>query len=354
MLVVRVVSHWLVWRFIFPMLVTIPIMMRSIKYFLCIGLLWVFLFNPTFAGEFQLREQNPLALVFGLPLPGYARQPSESAWRTDVLINVSNTTNVLSSARDSLIIDGETAVLDVVFSRSINNKLSIGAHIPFISHSGGSLDSFIKGYHDLLGFPQGERDEFKNNQLHYQYIRDGKVLLNQTGSSSGLGDIRALIDYQLSQTDSSATALHASLKLPTGDSARLTGSEAVDFSAWLSGEYAFNPDWNIIGHAGFLGLGSGEILPAQQRDAVFFTGGALAWQFTPAITLQLQADWHSAFFDGSDLKLLGPALTLSTGGFIRISNNSEIAIAVVEDIDVDSAPDVQFHVGWHYQPKTTQ
>lgn len=325
--------------------------MKSIKAFLCVWLLWVFFFNPTLASEFQLREQNPLTLVFGLPLPGYTRQPSESAWRTDVLINVSNTTNVLNSAQESLIIDGETAVLDIVFSRSINNKLSIGAHIPFISHSGGGLDSFIEGYHDLFGFPQGERNQFENNQLQFQYIRDGKVLLNQTGSTSGLGDIRALVDYQISQTDTSATALHASLKLPTGDSAQLTGSEAVDLSAWLSAETILSPDWNIIGRAGLLWLGDGEILSAQQRDAVFFAGSALAWQFTPAIMLQLQADWHSAFFDDSDLKLLEPSLTLTTGGFVRVSDNSEIAIAVVEDIDVDSAPDVQFHIGWHYQPK---
>lgn len=325
--------------------------MRSIKSVFGIGFLWVFLFNSALASEFQLREQNPLALVFGLPLPGYARPPSESAWRTDVLINASNTTNVLNSARESLIIDGETVVLDVIVSRSINNKLSVGAHIPFISHSGGGLDSFIKGYHDLFGFPQGERNQFNNNQLQYQYIRDGKVLLNQTRSTSGLGDIRAQMDYQISQTGTSAMALHSSLKLPTGDSAQLTGSEAVDLSAWLSAESIFSPDWNIIGRAGLLFLGKGEILPAQQHDTVFFLGGALAWQFTPAITLQLQADWHSAFFDDSDLKLLGPGLTLTTGGFIRVSNNSEIAIAVVEDIDVDSAPDVQFHIGWHYQPQ---
>jgi len=334
------------------MLVTILVAMtRRIKFSLHVWFLWIFLLNPTLASEFQLREQNPLTLVFGLPLPGYARQPSESAWRTDVLLNVSNTTNVLNSARESLIIDGETTVLDVVFSRSINNKLSIGAHIPFISHSGGGLDSFIKGYHDLFGFPQGERNQFENNQLQYQYIRDGKVFLNQTDSTSGLGDIRVLADYQFSEKETSAVALHTSLKLPTGDSTQLTGSDALDLSAWLSGEYALSPDWKIMGHAGFLWLDDGEILPAQQRDFVVFAGGVLAWQFTPAVTLQLQADWHSAFFDNTDLKLLGPSLTLTTGGFVRVSDNSKIAIAVVEDIDVDSAPDVQFHIGWHYQPQ---
>ena len=105
-----------------------------------------------------------------------------------------------------------------------------------------------------------------------------------------------------------------------------------------------------MGHAGFLWLGDGEILPAQPNATVFFLGGVVAWQFTPAVTLQLQADWHSAFFDDTGLKLLGPSLTLTTGGFVRVSDHSKIAIAVVEDIDVDSAPDVQFHIGWHYQP----
>ncbi len=311
--------------------------------------LWSLFPGFSWAGEFQLREQNPLTLVFGLPLPGHAAPLSGSEWQTDFLMNIGNTTNVQNSASESLLIDGETTVVDIVISHALNDKWRVGAHIPLISNNGGTLDGFIENYHDLLGLPQGDRKRFGRNLLRYQYVRDGDVLLNFTGSQSGLGDIRILADYQVRREQDNAFAAHASLKLPTGDSDDLTGSGVLDFSAWLSAKRKPAQSWEVYGHAGLLLLGKGEILSSQQRDQVWFLGGALAWQANPVITLQFQLDWHGAFFDDTELKLLGPATTLTTGGFLRVSKNSKIAIAVVEDIDVNSAPDVQFHLGWQYQ-----
>lgn len=96
-------------------------------------------------------------------------------------------------------------------------------------------------------------------------------------------------------------------------------------------------------------MGQGEILQDQQNNLAVFLGGSLAWNFTPTITFQIQTDWHSAIYESSDLKLLGPSLSLTTGGWIKMGQHDELAIAVMEDIDVGSAPDVQLHLGWNHK-----
>lgn len=299
------------------------------------------------ARGFQIREQNPLALIHGLPLQGGSILDVESTWSSEVLLNVSNATNLQIGGSESLIIDGETAVLDLLFHKRTSEKYRFGLHVPLVQHSSGGLDNFIENYHDALGLPPGDRDKRESNQFLFQYIREGVTILDKSTESSGLGDIRILADRTLKNTRQFAITAHASIKFPSGDSEKLTGSGAMDFSGWLTGDYQWNNRWHSSWHTGLLWMGQGDVLPDQQNDHAYFLGGSLAWELSPAITLQIQTDWHSALYEQSDLKLLGPSLSLTTGGRIKMGRYGDLAIAVLEDIDVGSAPDVQLHLGWY-------
>lgn len=299
------------------------------------------------ARSFQIREQNPLALIHGLPLQSGSILQTEGRWSSEVLLNVSNTTNVQNNPSESLVIDGETTVLDLVLYGRLSEITRLGLHIPLIRHGSGGLDNFIVNYHDALGLPQGDRDQRESNQFLFQYIRDGVTLLDKRTESSGLGDIRIIADRTLENSRQYAITAHASIKFPSGDSEKLTGSGATGFSGWLSGDYQWHKRWHSSWHAGLLWMGQGDVLPDQQNDHVYFLGGSLAWELSPVITLQIQTDWHSAVYEQSDLKLLGPSLSLTTGGRIKLGQYGDLAIAVLEDIDVGSAPDVQLHLGWH-------
>ncbi len=106
-------------------------------------------------------------------------------------------------------------------------------------YGGGFLDSFIIGWHDTFGLPQGGRDRAPKNRLAYSY-RDSqgqKLLMNRSGE--GVGDIVLTGGLKLYEDKSAVLhdtlALRATAKLPTGDSAQLRGSGAAGGSVSLCG-----------------------------------------------------------------------------------------------------------------------
>jgi hypothetical protein len=302
------------------------------------------------AQPFQIREQNPLTLVYGLPLPGET-PTQEKAERFDIslLYTVSNTTNIQRSNNDLLVIDGETTVVDLIYRQTLSETLDFSIHLPWISHGGGFLDGFIEGFHDTFGLPNGERSQVEDDQLLFRFVRQGEEILDIDQSQSGIGDLRLGLDYRVSPVMFDGMSLHAMLKLPTGDSDHLTGSGAADLSLWISGEKRFSTAWEFSAHAGVIFVGEGDLLADLQRSQVLFVNSALQWQFLPSIQLLAQLDCHSAFYDHPDIDLLGSSTMLTFGGRYQLTPQHSIDLALAEDIEVGSSPDVQFHLGWHYR-----
>ena len=61
--------------------------------------------------------------------------------------------------------------------------------------------------------------------------------------------------------------------------------------------------------------------------------------------MKLQLDAHSAFYDSGLTELGSDAAQLIIGGALRLSDTWVLDLAVSEDIAVDTAPDVVFHIG---------
>jgi len=312
----------------------------------------LFISPSLYAELFQFRDQNPLVLAYGLPLPSASERPADGQWQGLIAYGLSNTLNIeggSADAPDYLLMDGETALLNMQFLRGWGDKWALGIHLPFVQHRGGQLDGFIQNYHDELGLPEGSRPAVPGDRMAFIVRHRGEELLNLSEPGSGMGDLGLLLVYQWSNKEGSQQTLHAKLKLPSGDASDLTGSGGVDYANWLAFEQRLAMNWTVSGYLGFALLGKGDILPTLQKQSAYFGGAGLEWSYSSRLAFRLQADMHSGLYKETDFRFLNEALILNTGGTVALTDQLALDIAVGEDIFVGASPDVSFNTALRFK-----
>ena len=300
--------------------------------------------------SFYTQNQSPLVMIFGLPSIGEASVLPER--RADARLIVDLASNFVndSNTKESILLQGESTRIDLDVRYGIARGFECGVEIPYIFVNGDFLDGFIEAYHSAFGFPQNGRDQAPKGRLLYLYQRDGVERLRIDSSSSGLGDIRLNGGYQLYQGEDKperAAALRMSLKLPTGDSNELHGSGSTDLSLWITA----GDDWKLgVGHfslfgaAGIMGMTEGRVLQDQQRNWVGFGALGAGWSPWRWIAFKIQTNAHTSFYQESELREVNAASAqLIVGGTLAFSDRTTLDIGVVEDIIINTAPDVVFH-----------
>jgi len=299
---------------------------------------------------FYTQNQSPLAQIYGLPFIGDASLAP--AGEADFRLMVDLASNFVddSNPRESILLDGESTRISFDARYGIKKDWEIGVVIPYGAQSGGFLDGFIEGYHDLFGFPQGGRDQAPRNRLLYRYVKDGRERLKVNDSSSGLGDVSLNGGWQVygGKSRPSSLALRSSLKLPTGKSSDLHGSGSWDFSFWLVGSH----DWqlayghlSLFGAAGLMGMTDGDVLESQQRNGVGFGSLGIGWSPARWIAFKVQANGHTPFYKDSQLRELNAnSIQLTIGGTLAFSERISLDVGVTEDVVVNTSPDVVFHL----------
>jgi len=272
---------------------------------------------------------------------------------THFIVDVSSHFIQESYNEESLFLDGESYRYSMGVSYGVSEQLELGMNIPYVAHQGGRIDSFIDGWHSFFGLPTNGRENVSDDQLSFEYHNNEGEVLSFQQEDEGFGDLRLSAGWQIKAKTSdkpTAIALHGSLKLPTGDSEKLSGSGNADFAAWLSAGRQYSVaqmPLALMSSAGLLIVGQGEILEDQQRSLVWFGGLGVALQPWERVKFQLQADFHSSFYHNSQLKGIDShSVQLAIGGAIILNAGHEIELAVVEDIVVGTSPDVVFHLAW--------
>lgn len=316
-----------------------------------LGSVWL----PTLACGYEIeplttRNLTPAVIGFGLPALGPARVLKAHETRLQGTLDIANNFNEEGGGGETLRFDGETYRLALAADYGIGNGFEIGAELPLISHREGFLDGFIENWHSVFGLPQSGRDVTPHNRLDYRYARSDGGGFALDSETTALGDLALRAAWQCWRDAAAgrALALRASLKLPTGDAQKLTGSGGADLALWLSGEQRSGSGAGALvlyGGGGMLFSSDGELLADQRRNLVGLVNLGLGWQPTRGVGLQLQFDGHSAFYDRSQLKELNAfAGELAIGGSLALGERTALELAVVEDIIVKTAPDVVFHL----------
>lgn len=301
---------------------------------------------------FRTGNMAPLVQIHGLPVPDSARVLARGEGEVSAVADVTNNYTESAKGTEGVTFDGETYRLGLDLRYGIAPGVEAGIEIPLVIHSGGFLDGFIENFHKAFDFTNGGRDAVSRDRLLYRYERKGVERFRVDDSGGGIGDIRLTGGIQLYDDQAEAPrrlALRGALKLPTGDSDRLRGSGSVDFALWLAGSDDYRlGDWGhltLFANAGGTIMGDSDMMGSQQRDLAATGVAGLGWSPVDWVAITAQGTWHSSLYSGNDLRAIGNDSLVMTGGFaFALSERTSLDLALSEDLSVDTAPDVSFHL----------
>lgn len=306
--------------------------------------------SSAFAGGEPLYAKNlsPVAGILGLPSQRQADIGPAGSF--DFAMHSSIASHYVSEARDteSVNLDGETLRFALEARYALADNWDLQLEVPWLDHSGGHLDSLIDNWHDFWGMSDGGRSDAPEDVLDYRYRGDGEFrLLDDT---SGIGDTSLSLSYQFYKDDGAAVSAMLGYKFATGDEDDFLGSGADD--AWLgvrfSGDHLADLPLRWHGQLGYLRAGSSDLMgPAQERD-LWFGGLALDWMLGEFWSLIGQVDTHAAPMDSGITALGDKAVMLTVGTRWRFSKHWALDLSFIEDIQVETAPDVTFQASLRY------
>lgn len=289
-------------------------------------LIFLFLFfcaYPVFAldnyhafGPLPVRTQNPLYLQFiGMPLER-AVTLRPRLFSTSLNFSYSNVFEYHPRLNDygvNLDMEILRAALEVRYG--ISENIEVGVEVPALFFGGGFLDSFIQGYHDTFGFPNGGRNLIANGNFSYQVKNHGSVVYEAHPRSVNLGDISLISKIHLIDEGKSlpAFALKGVLKVPTGSSDLGSGSGNLDVGFTFLAEKSYK---RLHGYSqlGFMVLGKSEVLSSIVKKGGWFGSAALEFNLSHSLSLISQIDMMSPLFRNVTInELADPAVDLTFG-----------------------------------------
>lgn len=287
---------------------------------------------------FTMRSSSPFPALINLPS---SRWPDTNQRAIDLSWNMASHAMSLRNDDESLFLDGETHTLTVRMQESFGKRTRIGLELPWISHSGGFMDSMIDGWHDVFGLPEGIRPAVPKNELRFVYQIDGVDSYRLDQRASGLGDIRLSISHDLAQNDFAAVALIGGIKLPTGDLEKLTGSESTDVSVGFgigsANAGATNISWWI--DFGVTWPGDVAIPGLEESGQIFYYSTALSWRAFSSVDLLVQFSGYSSPYKSAVRALGQSGGQLGLGFDWRVSKRYSLRFGIFEDIIVETSPD---------------
>jgi hypothetical protein len=288
----------------------------------------------SFDGPLQVKNQYPVFLHAGQPYMEKA-SPENSF---SVGISHSSTYTVDSSGTWLVSLDMEITELNLRYKRLIGDAVEVGLDVPVIWFSDGFLDGFLESYHDAFNFPDYGRKERPNNEFLYE-VRRNDVLLINSETGAGLGDIRFTLKKPLISESSFALAVKADLELPTGNSIKGYGNGNVD------GGISILIDRNI-GNRVMTHWNLGVIFPGDVNayrkidlDNFIFGGGAIEVEAGSKFSVLAQVQAQSSIYPETDLDAVdSPAYLLAIGG--RYDTGDDVfELSLTEDLSESGAPD---------------
>lgn len=160
-------------------------------------------------------------------------------------------------------LDVEVLRNQLEYNYGIGSKTEIGIILPFITRTGGYLDSFIVGFHESFGLDQSGRREYPENQLEVSFLTDSGeevVILDKSDQGTIVGDLSLISRSNLySGTGLVRSVIFSTLfRLPTSQERSYLGSSGIDGAFSISSSFHPSPFY-LYGTIGYGMFGSGNL-----------------------------------------------------------------------------------------------
>ncbi len=299
------------------------------------------------AEPLHIRNLNPLVAIFGLP--GW--DTLETGTRFGATLELANHYRLSQRGADLLVLDGETLRTTFALSHAFGSRWSAGIEWPYYHLSGGVLDDLIDGWHSAFNLPDGGRNNRPDGALLFVLGDRNAPFFRLDRPQSGPGDTQLKLAHSLGSGD--RFIVEATLKLPTGDADMLTGSGSTDVGLTLLRSQPLPARARPAGYywgVGLLHAGTPERIEWQANHWMYtgIVGGT--WQPWRRFGLQAQLDFHSPFYDSPFEEIGATAIEATFGAWWRTNERRLLHFAVVEDLEVSTAPDVvlQMSANWRW------
>ena len=297
------------------------------------------------AEPMQIRNLNPLVAIFGLPAWDLVTPGN----RFSASLEIANHFQFTAKGGEYLGLDGETARTTLSFSHGFADGWQFGAELPLFHIGGGVLDDVIDAWHSTFNLPDGGRNERPKNQLSFVLRHAGLTFFDLDDPQSGLGDLQ-LKGARVFGADR-GFIVEAGVKLPTGDTEMLAGSGSVD--EWLTllrsrplpdRRHPAGYYWGV----GLMHVGDPDVIEFRSEQWVYTAIVGGSWQRWPRFGLKAQLDVHTRFYDSPLVEIGETAVEATFGAWMQRRKDAQLEFALVEDLRVNTAPDVVLKIAAHW------
>jgi hypothetical protein len=306
---------------------------------------------PAIASEpLYVKNLSPVAGLFGLPSQRDARATEQGFLVTALHSSIASQYVNESNSDEFLNLDGETLRFALELRYGLVENWDVQLDVPWLKQSGGNLDGWIDDWHDFWGMSDGGRSDVPRDILDYSYASpQGSFSL--TDNTSGIGDITLSTTYEFHHDDDAAASLVLGYKFGTGDDTEFTGSGADDAFVALrfSGAQMSDLPLSWHGQVGYLRTGESDMLDNYQERNLWFAGLAMDWRFATNWSLIAQLDGHAAPLDSQLTGVGDDAVMATVGARWYFAQAWSVEMSVIEDIRVETAPDVTFQASLRYR-----
>ncbi len=281
------------------------------------------------------QNQFPILLLFlGFdPERAVSLGQGETSFNLDLSLSniIKTSTASPDPSADSLVFDYEWWRMLAQYEVGLGSGWEASVSLPLYYRSGGFLDPFISGFHEIFGFTNNIRSRTPDNLFRYELIINGTRVLGPLRRGMAAGDLVLSLkkSWNLSGTE---VGLRAAIKAPTGSWSEAAGSGAFD----LGLGFLLSGAGSRVGYtlnAGYYFLGRTKIPGLVPRDHLSLMAG-LDVLLGRRLALVAQVDYISRFAE-SMIPILSQETGQVTAGFRwRFARRMVMEFRLSEDLAV--------------------
>lgn len=267
-------------------------------------------------GPLTTRSQNPLYLQF-LALPMEAPTTlNRGQFETTVSTTFSNTFEFSPATNTTVNLDMETWRHAVSIGWGVTDAIDVKVEIPFVTGSGGFLDSFVQWYHGFVGVPNGGREFVANGLFTYSVSQGGTTLASHSSRGLAFSDMTLRGKIEISQYLKLPLKLAVApyVKLPTGSTASGFSSGHLDAGLSVIAQLDFFR-FHLFEQAGFVYVGGHDTLAGIMRPVFFTFGQGFEFQWADGFSTIVQLTGNTPLFKNTDAPELSEIILDLNVGF---------------------------------------
>ncbi|HRP07588.1 MAG TPA: DUF3187 family protein [Gemmatimonadales bacterium] len=251
-----------------------------------------------------------------------------------------------TSDRREYIFDSELMQVDLWITRNLSDRWFLLGNLALRSAHDGFLDSFLNGYHDVIGFKVPARNRRPLDTYGWQFSLPGREV-DIPRQRAFLGDLRLGAGHRIGRTQVVAT-----VTLPTATNSVPEWSRGTIGTALNVTSRVMNRERISIDAGGAIGWTPVHGDLADHQRTVFLAGmGSVRWR-----ALGSQVLFGSLFVQSANWKetgftaLEGPEITLDFGALLSLRQGWPLLqVGMTEDLlPRGPAVDADFRLGVHW------